>query len=102
MQGLNYIFYANTATVHALVRFKTFWRINLIQPQKLSIAVAAITFKLCVHYGKLLIAYSGIGYKPNTDHRVLTCHHYRPYICHPLALWLSCRLQSVLDNLSHQ
>ncbi len=41
-----------------------------LKPQKLCVALTAITFKLWVHYGNILIAYSGIGYKPNTYHRV--------------------------------
>jgi hypothetical protein len=63
IQSFGYILNAYAPTIHTLIRLKSIWHIQLIEPKKLGLATATITFKLCVHYGKLLIAYSGIEYK---------------------------------------
>lgn len=97
-----YVFNTNAPTIHALIRSKSLWRIYLVQPKEFSFPLAAVTFESSVHYDKLLIAYSGTENKLSNYHHVLTCHHYRPYICHRLALWLSGHFPNVLDNLSRQ
>lgn len=49
MQCLYYVFYAYATTVHTLIRLKTFWRVYLVKPQKLGVAITAVTLKFCVH-----------------------------------------------------
>ena len=75
-----YVFNANAPTIHTLIGSKSLWRIYFIKPKKFSISITAITFESSVHYGNILIAYSGIVYIPRNYQNVLTCHHYRLHI----------------------
>ena len=49
------VFDSDTPTVRALIRFKTFGRFVAIKPQKLCVTLAAITLKLWVGHGKILL-----------------------------------------------
>ena len=78
MQRFYDIFYPSTTTAHALISLKALWRIYLIKPQELCVALAAITLKLWVGHGKILLSTVALStdqeitrmYKPV----VITCY----------------------------
>jgi hypothetical protein len=60
MQSLSYILNTYAATTHTLVSLKALTNLKRLKPQKLCVSFAAITFKLCMLHGNILIAWYGI------------------------------------------
>jgi len=77
IQSFGYILNAYATTIHTLIRLKSIWHIQLIEPKKLGLAFTAITFELWVAHGNILIAYSGTEYKLRNCLIALACHHYK-------------------------
>ncbi len=67
--------YVGTATVNATTDIIT----CTITPA-VGRTLAAVTSKLWVHYGNILIAYSNTECKPRNYQNVLACHHYKLHI----------------------